>query len=412
MYPRHLDPIVRESLQHARVLLVNGARQTGKTTLVKSLMGSTFPATYQTFDDVATLSAARTDPSGYIKQFSGPVILDEVQRAPEVFLPIKMAVDSNPQPGSFVLTGSANVLTLPRMADSLAGRLEILSLWPLSQSEIEGGAENFIDRAWSDPIHPPGPKAIERAELFDRLLRGGYPAALSRGAGRSREQWFASYVTTLLERDVRDLSQVRDLTDFPRLLQAFAARSSNLMNLNDISRTVGIQHETLRRYTALLKAIWLVVEMPAWSGNIGKRLMKTPKLTLSDTGLMSHILGINQQRLAREPLLLGQLLESFVVMELQKHLTWSTQIGVKLFHYRDQSGSEVDIVLEAPSGEMVGVEVKATATPNAGDLSGLKALRAAVGKRFRRGILLHTGTTTTHHSDDIYLWPISSLWQG
>lgn len=411
MYSRHLASLLRESLQHARVLLLNGARQTGKTTLVQSLLGPDFPATYQTFDDIATLSAARTDPAGFIRQFTGPVILDEVQRVPEIFLPIKMAVDANPQPGSFVLTGSANVLSLPKLADSLAGRLEILSLWPLAQSEIVGSADNFIDRVWTDPLQQPPPQAVERADLFERLLRGGYPAALSREAGRWRQQWFASYVTTLLERDVRDLSQVRDLTEFPRLLQALAARTSTLLNLNDVSRTVGIQHETLRRYTALLKAIWLVVELPAWSGNLGKRLVKTPKVTLNDTGLISHVLGINRQRLEREPLLLGQLVESFVVMELYKHLTWSEQLGVRMFHYRDQSGAEVDIVLEAPSGEIVGVEVKATATPNAADLAGLKALQAAVGKRFRRGILLHTGTTVTHHSNDLYFWPLSSLWQ-
>ncbi len=413
MYRRNLTGRIQEALKESRVLLINGARQTGKTTLVQSLVSAAYPAQYVTLDDLSTLAAAQRDPAGFIRGFRGPVIIDEVQRAPEIFLPIKVAVDSDPTPGRFVLTGSANVFTLPKLADSLAGRMEIVTLWPLSQGELAGVSEGFIERICADEFAPaqgPHDAALERDELLARALRGGYPLALGRTSERSRKQWVDGYLTTLLERDVRDLSKVRDLKEFPRLLQALATRSSTLLNLNEISRLIGLQHETLRRYTALLEALWLVVELPAWSANLGKRLVKTPKFTLNDTGLLASLLGINQTRLTREPLLLGQLLESFVVMELRKQLTWSAN-PAQLYHFRDQRGAEVDIVLERPTGELIGIEVKATTAPNAGDLAGLRALQTLAGSRFQRGILLHTGKTALHFGAELYVLPIAALWE-
>lgn len=413
MYKRNIEGRILEAIKETRVLLINGARQTGKTTLVQNLINSGYPAAYVTLDDINALSAAGGDPAGFIKQFTGPVVIDEVQRAPELFLPIKVAVDKNPQPGLFILTGSANVLTLPKLADTLAGRMEIISLWPLSQGEIEGIEENFIDWVFGRELKIPRSAAreeVDREELFGRVLRGGYPQAIGRASERSRRQWFDGYLTTMLERDVRDLSKVRDLKDFPRLLQALGSRSSTLLNLNDVSRAVGIQHETLRRYTALLEAMWLIIELPAWSANLSKRLVKTPKITLNDTGLLASLLGINRERLDRESILLGQLLESFVVMELRKQITWS-ETPAKMYHFRDHKGAEVDIVLETPSGEIVGIEVKATATPGISDLSGLRNLQSLVGKRFRRGVLLHTGASALHHSDEIYFLPIPFLWR-
>ena len=323
MYKRHLLLSAHEYIKDARVLLIHGARQVGKTTLARQLIGPEFPATYVSLDDLNTLTQAQRDPVGFIGQFTGPVIIDEVQRAPEIFLPIKVAVDTDQRPGRFVLTGSANIFTLPKLADSLAGRMELLTLWPLAQSEIEGREENFIDWLWQGEIPFRQEQGLSRADLLNRMLRGGYPAALSRATDRSRQQWFDGYVKTLLERDVRDLSKVRDLREFPRLLQAIAGRSSTLLNMQDVARSLALQHETLRRYLALLEALWLVVELPAWSTNVNSRFVKTPKVTLNDTGLMANLLNLNQARLERESVLLGQCLESFVVMELRKQLTWS-----------------------------------------------------------------------------------------
>jgi uncharacterized protein len=410
MYPRHILPHVQAALRDTRVLLINGARQTGKTTLVKALLASGYTAEYITLDDVTILQRAKADPQGFIRDLTGPVILDEVQRAPEIFLPIKMAVDEKRLPGQFVLTGSANVLTLPRLGDSLAGRMEILPLLPLSQGEIEGKQEQFIDWVCGDEFQVAQVPLLPRAELWQRLIRGGYPEVQGRNSQRSRESWFASYVTTLVERDLRDLSQIRDLHDFPRLIDYLATRSATLLNLSEVSRSVGIQHETLRRYTALLEAMYLLREVPAWTARLGKRLVKTPKIILSDTGLIAARLGITEERLPRDPLLLGQMLETFVVLELLKQQGWN-QTQVRLYHFRDHNGVEVDVVLELPGGDIVGIEIKATATPGSEDLSGLRKLQSLTGKRFKRGILLHTGTVSLGWGSDLYMLPIAALWR-
>lgn len=398
-------------LSDTPVLLLNGARQTGKTTLVQALAKEKYPAAYATLDDLTTLAASKSDPKGFVAQFNGPVIIDEVQRSPELFLPIRVAVDSNRRPGMFILTGSANVLTLPHLADTLAGRMEVITLWPLSQGEIEGVEEDFITRVFADEMTLPSCDEIRRENLLERILLGGYPPALDRASADARDRWFESYRTTLLERDIRDLSMIRGVREFPKLFAALATRASTLLNLADLSRTVAIQQDTLRRYYALLQALFLVVELPAWSANIGKRLVKTPKVSLNDTGLLGNLLVMNVKRLSTDPLALGQMLENFVVMELRKQATWS-RTRAHLFHFRDPKNHEVDIVLENKAGEIVGIEVKATASPNQGDFAGLIKLREIAGRRFKCGILLHSGTTATHFAQGNYALPIQSLWQG
>jgi len=409
MFRRNIEETVKEAISHSKVVLINGPRQAGKTTLVRELIDFGENTDYVTFDDIATLSFAQRDPSGFIEQFHGTTIIDEVQRAPEIFLPIKAAVDRSKKPGSFVLTGSANVLSLPKLSDSLAGRIQIVTLWPLSQGETEGVKENFIDWVFGEDISLPRSFSGDRKDVLMRAIRGGYPDVIDRKTERLRRLWLDSYVTTLINRDVREVGNVRDLKDFPVLLNALAMRSGTLLNLSDISRTVGIPHETLRRYMALLETLWLVVELPAWSSNLGRRIVRTPKITMNDTGLMAGILNLDQRRLQREPVYMGQLLESFAVMELRKQVGWS-EGRVGIFHFRDQKGAEVDIVLETASGEIVGIEVKGTATPRAEDFAGLRYLQSAVGDRFRRGILLHTGDKAISPSKDLYALPFSTLW--
>jgi uncharacterized protein len=410
MFRRNLEEVVQEAAGNSRVVLINGPRQAGKTTLVRELMDFGQEASYVTFDDIDALSFAQKDPAGFIGQFNGTAILDEIQRAPELFLPIKATVDRSKRRGSFILTGSANVFALPRLADSLAGRVQIVTLWPFSQGEIEGVKENFIDWAFRDQISPPRVPGGDRKELLMRALRGGYPEVFERKTERSRRQWLDSYVTALIIRDVREIGNIRDLKEFPALLNALAIRSSALLNLSDISRTVGIPHETLRRYMALLEALWLIVQLPAWSANLGRRLVRTPKMTLTDTGLLAGLLNLDHRRLNREPVYLGQLLESFVVMELRKQMGWSeTPVGI--FHFRDQKGAEVDVILESASGDIVGVEVKSTATPRAEDFAGLRYLQATVGDKFRRGFLLYTGDKVMSPSKELYAVPFSALWK-
>jgi uncharacterized protein len=409
MYSRHLVPVLREALSDRPVVLLNGARQVGKSTLVKSLAnGDT--AEYFTLDDATVLAAVTRDPTGFVAALAGPVILDEVQRAPELFLALKAAVDRDRRPGRFLLTGSANVLVLPRLSDSLAGRMEILTLWPLSQGEVEGVPDGLVDALFAETFTPPRLQPMGRADLFDRLVRGGFPELAEKPSEARRRAWFGSYTTSILQRDVRDLTNIEDLAALPRLLSLLAARASGLLNYSELSRSSGIPASTLKRYLALLEATFLVITLPAWSTNFSKRLVKSPKLLLNDTGLLASLLGLNRERLEEDPRLAGPILESFVTLELRKQATWSrTQPG--LFHYRTQTGQEVDLLLEDPSGRVAGIEVKASSTVQEKDVRALQDLADALGPRFIRGVVLYTGDRLVPFSEKIFAMPVQGLWR-
>ena len=410
---RNISQYILEALEDSPVVLLNGARQTGKSTLAKWLVANGHPARYLTFDDAGVLSAARSDPQGFLSGLEGAVVLDEIQRVPELFLAIKLEVDQTPQPGRFLLTGSANVLLLPRLSESLAGRMEIFTLWPFSQGEIEGHRETFIDQVFGDTLPAPTVKLDPDAHrgLPDRVLKGGYPKVLKRRTGRRRSAWFGSYITTVLQRDVRDLAQIEGLTDMPRLLSLLAARATSMVNFSEFSRSLGMPQTTLKRYMSLLRMTFLVQMLPAWSANLGKRVIKSPKLVLGDTGLMAHLTGIDHARLARDPSLMGALLENFVIMELRKQLTWShTRAG--MFHFRARTGEEVDIVLEDAAGRVVGIEVKSRAAAREKDFAGLKMMAEALGDRFIRGVVLYNGAETIPFGARLHAIPISALWSS
>ncbi|HEY3304698.1 MAG TPA: ATP-binding protein [Candidatus Binatia bacterium] len=410
MIQRHISAAILEALADTPVVLLHGARQTGKSTLVQQLASGAHPSRYFTLDEPAVLAAAQHDPSGFIAALKEPVVIDEVQRAPKLFTAIKAAVDRDRAPGRFLLTGSADVMLLPHLSESLAGRMEILTLWPLSQGEIEGSKEAFIDAVFSNEL----PKKIKSrqdwGDLLARVLRGGYPVIQGRLAAARRKAWFASYVTAILHRDVRDLSGIEGLMQLPRLLSLLAARSTALLNFSELSRSIAIPQTTLKRYIALFEMTFLVQTLPAWSSNLSKRLLKTPKFVLNDTGLMAHLLGLNQERLAMENTLAGPLLENFVVMELRKQAAWS-QTKPQLFHFRTLTGQEVDFVLEDEAGKLVGIEVKASATVDSKDLRGLQALAELTGKRFRNGVILYTGHESVSFNPQFHAVPISALWE-
>jgi predicted AAA+ superfamily ATPase len=410
MYRRNITPLLNEALLDTPVVLLNGARQVGKSTLVRSGVVDDLGARYLTLDDAGVLAAAEADPAGFLSGFEGPVILDEVQRSPGLFPAIKAEVDRGRRPGRFLLTGSANVLLLPKLSESLAGRMEILTLRPLSQGEIEDVEEGFIDAAFSEAPVPLREEPEGAVDLIERILRGGYPEVLGRGAEARRRAWFGSYITTILQRDVRDLSNIEGLTELPRLLSLLAARVASLVNYAELSRSASMPQSTLKRYISLLQATFLVQLLPAWSGNLGKRLVRSPKLLVCDTGLISSLQGLNAGRLDANPTLAGPLLENFVAMELMKQSTWS-RTQPRLFHFRTQTGQEVDIVLEDAAGYVVGIEVKAAATVGARDFKGLRALAEATGERFRRGIVLYTGRSSVPFGNDLYALPVSSLWE-
>lgn len=404
MYPRNIHTFASEALADSPVVLINGARQTGKSTLAQSLQPD---GRYLTLDDPAVLAAAHADPFGFIAGLDGAVCLDEVQRAPGIFLAIKAAVDKQRSPGRFLLTGSANVLLLPQMADSLAGRMEILELWPLAQCEISKRPCSLIESLFQKEFAPSYP--FERQNFIQRLLAGGYPEAVLRSSERRRQAWFDSYLATILQRDVRDLAQIEGLTELPKLLQLLAARSGGLLNMAELSRSSGIAQTTLKRYLTLLETLFLIRLVPAWSSNLGKRLQKSPKLFLSDHGLMAHLQGLSTTGLQAEHGLPGDLVEAFVHAELAKHQSWAQQ-HTRLMHYRTTTGVEVDFVLENRQGELVGIEVKAAATLANKDFNGLRHLRETVPKQFKRGVVFYTGEQMVSFDEQLLALPLSVLW--
>ena len=409
MIHRNLDHSLLQALSDNPVVLLNGARQTGKTTLIRGLTAKQHPAQYLTLDDAGVLAAVKADPAGFLAGLGGPVALDEIQRAPELFIAIKALVDKDRRPGRFLLTGSANVLLLPRLSESLAGRMEVLTLRTLSQGEIEGVREGFIDAIFGalPALSGRGPNA---ADVLHRILRGGYPEILRRLGEDRRKAWFGSYLTTILQRDVRDIANIDGLTELPRLLSLLAARAAALQNFAELSRSSNIPQSTLKRYMTLLETTFLIQTLRPWSGNMSHRLVKTPKVMLADTAMMAHLLGLDSERLASDGHLKGPLLENFVAMEIQKQVAWS-KTRPDLFHFRTQTNQEVDMVLENSNGIIVGIEVKASATIGAEDFKGLKTLAADTGKKFHRGILLYMGTETIPFSAKMHALPVSALWR-
>ncbi len=403
---RHLRPSIDEALADTPAVLVVGARQTGKTTLVRALQPHRPGSTYVTLDDLTALEAATADPGGFVAGLHGMAIVDEIQKAPALLPAIKVAIDRDRRPGRFLLTGSANVLTLPKVAESLAGRMEVATLWPLSQGELGHHRERFIDSVLAGEL-PKRQGGGEDPVL--RLLRGGYPEATARPRADRQRAFFEAYVTTILTRDVRDIADIEEPGALRRLLQLSAVRSASLLNHAEFSRTLAVPVSTLKRYLALLRTLFLVHEVPAWASNRGKRLARAPKLHVVDTGLLAWLAGLDADALRRDRALVGPILESFVAAELTKQLGWSTARPA-LHHFRTHGGQEVDLVLEDPRGHVVGIEVKASATVTASDLAGLRALAEIAGKAFVQGIVLHLGASQVSFGPGFTACPLEVLW--
>lgn len=401
------------SLADTPVVLVTGARQTGKSTLVKLIHKNGLHRKYITLDDLTTLDAARSDPEGFIKSLEGPVVIDEIQRVPELLLPIKVAVDTNREPGRFILTGSANILLLPKVSESLTGRIEILTLYPFAQSELMGVPQSFVDTLYDAATlkaFMSMPVAPTPTSLKQTIIKGGYPEMQTRVTPSRQRAWFNSYITTLVERDIKEFANIENSAEISRLLSLLAAHSGGLSHYAELSRVLEIPQTTLKRYANLLRAAHLVQIIPAWSNNHGKRIVRSPKLILSDSGLISYLLGINHEKLENDSILYGRLFECFVILELIKHCSWSFT-GASCYHYRTSTGQEVDLVLEYPGGEIVGIEVKARATVTANDFKWLKSLQEQTGSRFIRGIVIYTGDKIIPFGEHLLAIPVHLLWQ-
>jgi hypothetical protein len=410
MYRRFIESPLSHALADTRVVLLNGARQTGKSTLAQSIADAR-GGRYFTLDDPAVLALARTDPAALLRGADGLTVIDEVQLAPGLFPALKLEVDRDRRPGRFLLTGSANVFLVPRVSESLAGRIEILPLWPLSQDELGGKPANFVDRLFAAAPWRTARYAVDRADVCRRIVAGGFPEALARESAQRRDAWFRSYLATLMQRDIRDLARIDALTDLPRLLALLAARAGGLMNAAEVSRSSGIAHSTLRRYLTLLEAVFVLQPLPAWSTNLGKRLVKSPKIHLLDSGLTAHLRGETDAGALARSTALGPLLETFVVQEVRKQLGWS-RTSARPYHFRTAAGREVDLVLEGPAQNVAGIEVKAAAGVDARDFDGLRALAEAAGRKFTSGTVLYLGEHALPFGDKLRAVPIAALWSS
>jgi predicted AAA+ superfamily ATPase len=404
---RHAEARMTEALADTRVVTLNGARQAGKSTLARLAAARRPNAIVRLLDDPATLRAARDDPAGFVEH-DGLMVIDEVQLAPELFRSMKVQVDTDPRPGQFLLTGSAQVLALRGLPDALPGRMEIIELWPFSQGELDSAPDAFIDAAFARGPELSGSTALRKRDYLDRAVRGGYPEAVRRSA-RRRAAFFDSYLTNLIERDITELAAIERRGDLQRLLALLAGRTGRLLVPGSLATASGIPRTTLSRYLELLSAVFLIKQIPAWSGGPSRRAVGTPKLAFVDTGIAAHLLGQDAARLAEPDGAAGAVLETFVLMELARQLTWS-QERARLCHYRTRDNIEVDAIVETPDGRVIAIEVKAGATVRAEDLAGLRHLRERLGARLVAGYVLYTGQQTLPFGERLRALPIDALW--
>ena len=406
---RAITPRLLAALGDTPAVMLVGPRQAGKSTLVQGLAAGPHPARYLSLDDLGTLEAAHRDPVGLIEGAGDSLVIDEIQRAPELLLPIKAAIDRDRRPGRFILTGSAQVMLLPKVSESLAGRVEVHTLWPFSQAEIEGAAGGIVELLLDDSPQPVGAPATGRGDLIERIVRGGFPEAVGRGPDR-REDWLDAYLTAIVQRDLRDLANIERLAEVPAVLASLASRVRAPLNKTEVSSSVGIPRTSLDRYLTLLEHVFLVRRLPAWHSNRIKQITKAPKLLVSDSALLTHLLRTDPQRLAEDESLLGVVLECFVGMELAKQLS-ASKLRASLLHMRTARGAEVDFVLEGADGRVAGVEVKASATVRARDFKHLATLRDRLGgERFLRGVVLYPGEERLPFGERLEAWPLSTLW--
>lgn len=405
LYSRLIAARVAEALTDTPVVLIAGPRQAGKTTLVRQIAHQGLR--YLTLDDELTLLAAKEDPVGMIRNLDRAII-DEIQRAPQLLLAIKKTVDEDRRPGRFLLTGSANLLTLPSVADSLAGRMETLTLLPLSQSEMHGTTRNWLDSAFTGVLPKVATPVVGEA-LVDAVLRGGYPEAVSRATPRRRTAWARQYIDAIIQRDVRDVAGVDRLDQLPRFLQALAQVAGQMCNYTQLGGQIGLDHKTAARYIGVFEQMYLLKRVEVWAKNRLSRVVKTPKIQFIDSGLLSTLIDLTPATAVQDRSRFGHVLETFVYGELLKHAT-SADGDYQLLYYRDHDQFEVDVVVENAGGQLVGVEIKAAASVGSNDLRGLKRLASMAGDQFKLGVILYDGTETLPLGNRIWAAPIASLW--
>ena len=408
-----MHPRVEEALDAFRVVVLHGARQCGKTTLAQRIAQDRGGA-YVSLDDDATRLAALDDPRSFLISQPVPLIVDEVQLGGDRLVrAIKQIVDDNPVPGQFLLTGSTDFLTVPVISESLAGRARVLRLWPLSEAELADVQLPGMSRWFSDSPGGVPQESLPRRGYMDRLCRGGYPEAVGMNPDQ-RGGWFESYVETVVRRDVVELGDIRRASVLTDLLSWVATVTGTELNIEDASRKLGIDRATFQTYLAWMETVFLVQTLPAWSRKLSSRVVRRPKVYMTDTGLAANLLGVNPDAL-KSPTspALGPLVETFVVNEIARQVA-SEGARLRMHHFRNFNGREIDLVLEQPDGGMIGVEIKATSSPSERHIGSLRWLRDQIDGvapgTFRAGLLLHTGNQFLPVGDRLQMAPISTLW--
>jgi predicted AAA+ superfamily ATPase len=405
---RHAEQAIREALQDTRVVLVNGARQSGKSTLLRQIARAD-ATEWRDLDSPVIRQAALTDPAGFV-DYQEMMVIDEIQRVPELLLPIKVQVDNDTRPGRYLLSGSARVLGLRALPDTLPGRMETIELWPFSQGEIDEAPDGLIDAIFTHGADLRHASQVSRVEYADRIVRGGFPEAIARSSPRRRERFHDSYVADLVARDVMQLSDIERTAQMRALIRLLAARSGQLLVASSVGNEAGVSQATALRYISLLEEVFLLKRVPAWSRNISSRVGRASKVAFVDSGIAANLLGADARSLIRPGGPFGPLLEGFVVMELARQATWS-QTRVELFHYRTKDGVEVDAVLESRLRKVVGIEVKAASTVGQEDFRGLHHLAQRLGDDFVAGLVLYTGQDTLSFGPRLRAMPVSALWE-
>ena len=404
---RNVERALSDALADTRVVVVTGARQVGKSTLVKVALADRDDVDMRRLDRPVELAAARRDPESFVRH-DGLLVVDEIQRAPELILPIKARVDDDPRPGQYVLTGSARLLGLRALPDSLIGRSETIELWPFSQGELVGVVDRFVDALFAEGPLVRIQSTLLRNDYLGRALVGGYPEATKRTDPR-RRRYFDSYVDDLIDRDITQLSDIQRRPDLLRLLLVLAQRMATPISVQNVAADLAVPKSTVDRYIALLEEVFVVKRLRGWATSATKRATQREKLVFVDSGLGAHLGGLTLANISRNESVAGQLLENFVIGEICRQLTWS-DMGARPYHYRDRDGREVDLLLEGRDGSIVALEVKAGATVRAEDFRHLAFLRDALGDRFHRGAVLYTGDKTLDFGDRLVVTPIAALW--
>lgn len=407
MYKRYIKEKIEKALSRSPVVLLTGARQTGKTVLVEEIAQEK-NYSYLTLDDIPTYLAAKNDPVSFIKDIQKPVIIDEIQRVSELFLVIKREVDKNRVAGNFLITGSVNPLLIPTVSDALTGRIETLTLYPLAQTEIENSKINIIENLFDNKLEK---KCYEtdNSLIYEKIITGGYPV-LQNIKNQDKKVWINEYIKNIVQKDAQDISKITEPKDLYMFLYSLAHRAAGLLNISDLSRNLGLSQATLQRYSSLLEALYLIYYAYPWHIKTDKKFLKSKKSYLIDSGFLANLLKITNIQDLKESNYYGNIVENFVALEILKQASWSN-IDVELYHFRTINGIEVDLVLEDENKNLVGIEVKASRTVSSDDFKGLNYLKSLVPDQMIKGVVLYMGDNILPFGENLLAVPISRLWE-